>query len=91
MGDDPTWLKSYLRGRKQCVKTNGETSDFNDIECGVPQGSLVGPLLYICYSNDMCLLIQNRLLLYADDSDILVSDQDPSVISYKLGKELSSM
>ena len=90
MGVDPTWFKSYLSGRKQCVKTNGETSDFNHIQCGVPQGSLVGPLLYLCYSNDMCLSVQNRLLLYADDSVILVSDRDPSVISHKLGKELSS-
>ena len=90
MGVDPTWFKSYLNGRKQCVKTNGETSDFNDIQCGVPQGSLVGPLLYLCYSNDMCLSVKNRLLLYADDSVILVSDRDPSVISHTLEKELSS-
>ena len=33
MGVDPTWFRSYLSGRKQCVKTNGETSDFNEIEC----------------------------------------------------------
>ena len=49
-------------GRKQCVKTNGETSDFNNIQCGVPQESLVGPLLYLCNSNDMCLSVKTRLL-----------------------------
>ena len=60
MGFDPTWFKSYLSGTKQCVKINGEPSDFNQIQCGVPQGSLVGPLLYLCYSNDMCLSVKKQ-------------------------------
>ena len=77
MGVDPTWFSSYLSARQQCVKTNVATSSFDDITSGVPQGSLIGPLLYLCYSNDMHLSVNSELLLYADDSVILVHDRDP--------------
>ena len=63
---------------------------FKKITCGVPQGSLLGPLLYLCYSNDMACSVRNKLLLYADDSVILVSDKYPSVVSHELSKDLES-
>ena len=90
MGVDPIWFKSYLSDRQQCVKTNNATSSFEHIKSGVPQGSLIGPLLYLCYSNDMHLSVKNELLLYADDSVILVYDRDPNVISRKLAEDLRS-
>ena len=67
MGVDPEWFRSYLSDRQQCVKTNSATSSFDQIK-----GSLIGQLLYLCYSNDMHLSVKNELLLYADDSVILV-------------------
>ena len=90
MGVDPTWFRSYLSDRQQCVKTNSATSSFDQIKSGVPQGSLIGPLLYLCYSNDMHLSVKNELLLYADDSVILVYDKDPNVISQKLAEDLKT-
>jgi len=77
MGIDPTWFSSYLSNRKQCVSLNGVSSEPYEIQCGVPQGSLLGPLLYLFYSNDMEMAVKNRLILYADDSVIVVSDHDP--------------
>ena len=65
-------------------------SNFLDITCPVPQGSLLGPLLYMCYSNDMEISVSSRLLLYADDSVLIVSDHNPDVISNKLSADLSS-
>ena len=47
------WLKSYLDGRKQRVIVDGCLSDPLDLHTGVPQGSIIGPLLYICFTNDM--------------------------------------
>ena len=63
-------------------------SESHKISCGVPQGSLLGPLLYLCYSNDMEIAVDSKLLLYADDSIVLVSDKNPEVVKQKLSLEL---
>ena len=66
---------------------NDTESDPTLVTCGVPQGSILGPLLFLCYINDMELSISSecKLLLYADDSAILYSNKDSQVISEKLG------
>ena len=90
MGIDPSWFISYLSNRMQTVSINGISSEFLNLSCGVPQGSLLGPLLYLCYSNDMEISVTCKLLLYADDSVLVVSGKDPDVISKRLGTELAS-
>ena len=68
-----SWFKSYLTGRKQVVKINGRLSTAGNITCGVPQGSIFGPLLINIYVNDMITSVNCDLFLYADDSTLLVS------------------
>ncbi len=58
------------------------------VTCGVPQSSLLGPLLHLCYSNDMELSVENKLLLYADDSVFIANDKDPTVVSDMLSTDL---
>lgn len=86
------WFESYLMDRKQKVSVNGTESNFQNISCGVPQGSILGPLLFLYYVNDMSTSISSecKLLLYADDSTILYSHRNPEVISTRLGQELES-
>ena len=86
------WFMSYLSGRNQYVQVNGNLSDSSPITCGVPQGSILGPLLFLSYVNDMTISISSEctFLLYADDSAILFSHKDPEVISRKLSSELES-
>ncbi|MFV0264183.1 MAG: reverse transcriptase domain-containing protein [Kluyvera sp.] len=60
------------------------------LACGVPEGSILGPLLNLCYVNDMPISVKCKLLLYADDSVLLVSDNDPRTVSDTLSKELES-
>ena len=83
------WFRSYLSNRNQIVNVNDTESDLSLVTCGVPQGSIFGPLLFLCYINDMELSIisECKLLLYAEDSAILYSNKDSRVISAKFGLE----
>ena len=67
------WCKDYLEDRKQFVNFNGRDSQLKLFSCGVPQGSLLGPLLLILYINDL----QNSsqilsLLCFTDDSNVFL-------------------
>ena len=69
------WLKDYLSDRRQRVMVNGDFSNWDTIKYGVPQGSILGPLLFIMFTNDMVDSMRNsNVLLYADDTVIYRSD-----------------
>ena len=84
------WFQSYLGGRNQVVEANDTLSDAGIVNCGVPQGSILGPLLFLCYINDMPISLKCKLLLYADDSALIISGKEPNKIAEELSKELSS-
>ena len=68
------WVDSYMSDRKILVKYNGAQSQVNTLELGVPQGSVLGPLLFILYVNDLPANIkQGHVTMYADDTTITVS------------------
>ena len=83
------WIRSYLSDRKQCVNVSGVLSSSAKVTCGVPQGSILGPLLFILYINDMSGAVKNKLLLYADDSAILVSGKNKAEIERLLSEDLN--
>ena len=83
------WFRDYLTNRKQFVYINGTSSSEQPISCGVPQGSLLGPLLFLIYIND----IQNsseilQFILFADDSNIFYSHSNPIELVAKVNQEL---
>ena len=84
------WFRSYLSNRKQIVNVNNTKSSPGIITCGVPQGSILGPLLFLCYINDMSLSVECKLYLYADDSALLVRGKHPNLIANSLSKNLDS-
>jgi hypothetical protein len=74
-GVTKTLFENYLYNRKQFVKYNGILSEERTITCGVPQGSVLGPLLFLLYINDIqCCSKLVSIILFADDTNILYSD-----------------
>ena len=73
ISSDITWFKSYLSSRHQIVFSNNNYSEMNVVNIGVPQGTVLGPILFLVYINDFSSVIKNAILaLYADDSSMAV-------------------
>ena len=67
------WFKAYLMGRGQRVVVDSSNSDWLPVLSGVPQGSILGPMLFLCYINDIPSCTQkSRTVLFADDSKIML-------------------
>ncbi len=82
------WFKSYLHDRKQFVSYNSHESDMKNIICGVPQGSILGPLLFIIYVNDIINTSNVLKFIIADDTTILFSHKDIESQISLINKEL---
>ena len=85
------WYRSYLSNRKFNVNVNKTLSTSGEITCGVPQGSILGPLLFLLYVNDMPQAVSCDLLLYADDSCLIYQHKDVKEIEQMLNKNFSDL
>ena len=81
-------IMSYLDGRKQVVVIDGIKSDTLEITAGVPQGSRLGPLLFIIYLNDIIHEIESDILIFADDTSLMASGTDPSETANQINRDL---
>ena len=86
------WFRSYLSDRKQYVSINGNNSNSLLITCGVPQGSVQGPLLFLIYINDLPNASKKlNFYLFADDTNIYCESKDLSNLLKIVNKELRSI
>ncbi len=85
------WVKSYLDDRCQRVDIKGILSSPLFINCGVPQGSILGPLFFLLYINDLKAACSEELILYADDAVVLVFHQDKGVLEETMTLQLQVM
>ena len=81
-------IYSYLKRRKQCVRINNTYSSFQEVISGVPQGSVLGPILFNFYINDQLLFMKQATLHnYADDNTLAYFSESMRDLVKTLGKE----
>ena len=86
------WFDSYLSDRQQKCIVNGELSGSRAVTCGVPQGSLIGPLLFLIYINDLPNCLTKALpRMYADDTSISIAASSLSELELALNAELANL
>ena len=86
------WFKNYLSNRKQCTIANNIVSSSRDITYGVPQGSVLGPLLFLIYVNDISSIIRNsKISMYADDTVIYLSHSDLKIAIALIQSDLNDL
>ena len=84
-------IESYLDSRRQVVKVGGTLSSERIIDIGVPQGTILGPLLFLLYINDLPLITNfGDVILYADDTTLIFKNQDPLSLQYECNQGLQS-
>ena len=81
----------FLSYRTQCVSFNNCSSSLADIEIDVPQGSSLGPLLFLLYINNLTNYILCTLQLFADDTYLLISESTPEKLQIEFKKDITSV
>ena len=86
------WLRSFLLYRKQFVSINGYESGYKMIKCGVPQGSTLGPLLFLLYINDLNTIFKKSIIHhFADDTNLIFANKKLSTIENVMNYELKHL
>ena len=82
-------IQSFLSGRKQRTVLNGQSSNWGDISAGVPQGSILGPLIFFMYINDLAIDLKCNVKLFADDTSLFTVVEDSNAAASDMNHDLN--
>ena len=85
------WFSDHLTNRRQRVVLSGDCSDWILTKAGVPQGSIICPLLFLIFINDIVLDIETNIRLFADDTSLYIIAETPQSTALKLNNDLSKI
>ena len=85
------WFQSYLSSHKFPINLENSFSEVSSILCGVPQGSILDPLLFLIYLNDMPMAIKCDLFLYVNDTCLVFQSKNVKGIEKQLNKDFANM
>lgn len=86
-----SWFRSYLTNRKQRVVIPGVQSKWNNIRAGVPQGSILGPLLFLLFINDIVVDIGSNIRLFADDTTLFIIVENPTTAAQLINLDIDKI
>ena len=91
-GTPLNWIKSYLSERKQFTTYGGKQSRMATVHCGVPQGSILGPLLFLIYVNDLAYVSPNLFtIMFADDTNCFMTGHNLDDLTNQMNTELTGI
>lgn len=98
-GNAYKWVESYLRGRSQCTEIERTIdskrctfrSQFRETSCGVPQGSVLGPLLFIMYTNDLPAATTSKCIMFADDTTLIIKGKNKKEFNNCINTEIDNI
>ena len=90
-GELLNWIEDYITDRKQAVIINGERSELGSVSAGVPQGSVLGPMLFLLYINDITDNLSNLARLFADDTSLSYSGDDFITMESDINSDLQAL
>ena len=87
-GRNLKWFENYLRGRTQFVRVRNNDSSYENMYCGIPQGSILGPILFLIFFNDLPRSTLLKVLLFADDTTLIATGNNLTELINFVNKEL---
>ena len=90
-GDLHDWFSDYLKNRYQRVVIQGQSSSWGKICAGVPQGSVLGPLMFLIYINDIVDIVRSKIKLFADDTSLYLNIDNPFTAAEIMNSDLSDI
>jgi hypothetical protein len=79
-----SWIEDFLTDRQQLVNINGQSSNWAPVTSGIPQGSVLGPVLFVIFINDMPQVVDSHIQMFADDAKLFSKvDNDEDIATFQ--------